>query len=362
MAIYVKNKYKVSKIFANVNGSKKEIKSVWANKDGIATKVFSKSNPIQPFWFTSGQFFYKSDDLKTFTQQKIGNVSYTFSSVRCVPKDKLVIFLNKQAYYTTDGINFTSFDDTTSIIKNTPSVVIYANGMFLAYESTNIYTSTNGNEWVLAGTLPESFVEVIYANNKFVARLGDYLYQSDDGINFNKINLVYSGNSLYTVLNLTNCSTRYITYENGMFFCPVNRNTRIDAYYRCGISYSINGVDWNVLLIGGNNLRDNSKQYDASPVCYYDGKYYCLIYCGYEKKWKLYISTDGITWDRHPSTSSDGFSINNSGTNGVCQLIHTNDKFVANFYGYLYTSTDCINWTYLTSNSYRGSLEYFPGD
>lgn len=40
MAIYVKGNNKVTDIFANVNGSKKRIKSVWVNKNGIVTRVF----------------------------------------------------------------------------------------------------------------------------------------------------------------------------------------------------------------------------------------------------------------------------------------------------------------------------------
>lgn len=43
MAIYVNDTNKVVDIFVKVNNKKRKIKSAWANKDGVATKVFLKS-------------------------------------------------------------------------------------------------------------------------------------------------------------------------------------------------------------------------------------------------------------------------------------------------------------------------------
>lgn len=40
MAIYIEGNRKIKSIFANVNGTKKSISSVWLNKDGIPKKVF----------------------------------------------------------------------------------------------------------------------------------------------------------------------------------------------------------------------------------------------------------------------------------------------------------------------------------
>lgn len=53
MAIYIEGNKKIKKIFANVNGEKKSISSVWVNKDGVPTKVFQLDrgtvDPVDPY-------------------------------------------------------------------------------------------------------------------------------------------------------------------------------------------------------------------------------------------------------------------------------------------------------------------------
>lgn len=43
MAIYIDNQHRIKDIFINVNGQKKRIESMWGDKNGVPTKVFSRN-------------------------------------------------------------------------------------------------------------------------------------------------------------------------------------------------------------------------------------------------------------------------------------------------------------------------------
>ncbi len=56
MSMFIQDNHKVNQIFINPYGEKKKVSSVWVNKDGIPTKVFSNTKSISDITWQNGTY------------------------------------------------------------------------------------------------------------------------------------------------------------------------------------------------------------------------------------------------------------------------------------------------------------------
>ena len=200
MAIYVNKNKKIKNIFVNVNGEKKSVSSVWVNKAGTPTKVFSKDNS-------------KNDLYEVAPADAISNWNYTLDD------DNSIIILNYYKGYETDVIVYANYkiDGKTykTQIASNPSSATRSAYMFNGY-------SQRGCQNIKSIKFSDSIdtSNVTRMNNMFYSC---YLLASLDISNFNTSNVtdmcdMFNGCSSLTQHDLSNFDTSNVTDMTQMFY------------------------------------------------------------------------------------------------------------------------------------------------
>lgn len=212
------------------------------------------------------------------------------------------------AYYSVDGINWTSSDST---ISNNLKAIIYENNMFITVgESGATYYSLDGIDWYAGRTCGSNMLNnITYGNNIYVI-VGDkgVTYHSTDGINWSEGGTCDS-NDLSSVI-----------YANNIFVATSDE----------GVTYhSTDGINWSkggTCFVSGGILHDVTYVNDT----------FIAVGSVNNGVGDIFYSADGINWT---------VGNNVSGNKGIYNIIHDGNMFIAVGNKAIYCSTDGINWT-----------------
>jgi hypothetical protein len=222
--------------------------------------------------------------------------------------------------YSEDGITWTQ---TSLPIAPESSGIVFGDNKFIQVSRFSSSVSSNGLDWQLGGSLPNSlyYTEVAFGNGTFVTiPTSDFatlaLYSSDGGASWNSSPLPISPN-------------------NGIAF---GDNKFVVVAGGGSSAYSADGITWTVSQMPSSS--------NWKSIAYGDGKF--VVAGGFNSAAAAY-STDGISWiSTGMPYASDWDSI-----------AYGNGKFVAvSYLGGLAYSDDGINWSaanYLDSPSSRWS-------
>lgn len=319
--IGVKN---IKSIFANIGGEKKEIISAWANKDGVATKVFGKNAGGAIYVFArhntySGENpFCYSYDLKTFNYCNIADTGNAYNIT--FVNDRFFAQTTNGLYYSFDGINFEQC--TLNKSASGALVMFYENGTYYGI-GAHSYTSTDGINFTYTTT--NYSLGAYYRVTKFKGR---YFLASSTG---NKQN-VYVSDDLSTWSELTAgsysvmCSYDSCAVSDDRIIFYQGNNSRIYAYYSDdGITFKRQSVD--------------TYKYAYSAI-YANNAYWIALRSSSSDC--LYKTSDGI---------SNLEQITASLSNVAPIFLEFNqNKFIGINYtkfNQVYTSNDFINWQYV---------------
>jgi hypothetical protein len=152
--------------------------------------------------------------------------------------------------------------------------VTFGNGIFVAVGGGNIYSSTNGSNWVLRVVrFGVSLSSVTFANGRFVVVGGDTIVTSTDGLTWSDAALPFS-----LPRNL-----RSVTFANGTFVAVGDgRNSN-------GIWRSADGTNWSPAA--------NAPMAELEDVAFGNGLFVAVGNDG-----AIHTSPDGTTWTARDST------------------------------------------------------------
>jgi prepilin-type N-terminal cleavage/methylation domain-containing protein len=303
-----------------------------------------------------------------------------------------------------DGVSWRANNGNVGVASGN---VTYGNGIFVAAGSDSIKTSTDAITWTTRTVISNSWQDVKFDNNQFVAvanpaytnaTLGTWVATSPNGIDWTTRNLAYdlpwqsvaAGNGKVVALanrgadNTVKISSdngdtwtqltgvpvgtwKKLVYGNGMFVAYGSTATN-------NVMYSSNGTNWTAITLGSGSGRD---------IAYLNNKF--MAY-GDDKVW---FSTDGINWtggnaisggsntnsfaygkgmyvnvySNSSATSSDGINWTRyNQTNSFSNVVFARNKFFATLGSDIYSSNDGITWTLAYNSSYSIKRLYFGGN
>lgn len=239
----------------------KKIKSIWVNKDGVATKVYGEKQALFVACDADGELWWSADGI-AWEQGNANNAGYIIRGVTYGNGLFVAVGEGGNVFYSEDGKVWTRNKVSDVYFYG----VTYGNGLFIAVgKSGYIYRSSDGISWTLGGITSggSDLRRVTYGNGLFVAVGGSSkIYYSTDG----KTWAAGSGSSV---------TIRGVTYGNGKFVAVGNQG----ATY-----YSTNGKTWTAGNVTGSNDT-------LVEVGYGNGKFITSGSGG-----AAYYSTDGKTW------------------------------------------------------------------
>ena len=218
---------------------------------------------------------------------------------------------NPKAAYSTDGIKWTSIENTKA--KGCASVS-YVNDRFIigGMQGDGSY-SFDGINWTAidmnVGT--HRVLDVVYADGKYVA-VGQYGYAaySTDGITWKPVAIgAFEEHTYYEHIYS-------VVFGNGRFVVGGGKGR---------VAYSTDGVNWT----SSNPISSVA----ITDIVYANGKFVAVA--GYS----CFYSTDGINWNETYSVSPDKNA-----------LVYANDKFVVVGNGCCLYSIDGIDWNVSTND------------
>jgi len=225
-----------------------------------------------------------------------------------------------------DGLNWTvrgdgpSLPPSGSLYNFQMFDVAFGNGRFVAvgydgYTRRNLYTSTNGIDWLSAtnGNV-DNFFSVAYGNGTFVA-------VGDGPVNHTSY-YPYTNGNIYTSINGTN----WIKRNDGsppddahILYDVVYGTDRFVAVDTSGYAYmSLTGTTWTRTAVGG-----------TSSISFANGKFIMPHTTG-----STYVSTDGLTWT----------VATNNADSSLGHIVYDHGLYAALSGTTLFTSTDATNW------------------
>jgi len=218
---------------------------------------------------------------------------------------------------------------------NLPAMVDLTCGgnQFVGVNYNNIYTTTDGYNWLNDGSYANYFHGVKYVNGQFVA-VGDSgsIYTSFDGTNWNNVSVV-STNSFYGV-----------AYGSGLYVAAGS-----------GVATSTDGVTW--------SLASSNLPAFITRIVYGKGLFVAAAYTGdyYYPNGEILTSTNGINWNVQLSAPSGAFTglAYSGGTFLAITAVYSAPD------GAMFKSSDGTNWAQITyelpdvdNNAF--SLYYYP--
>lgn len=291
-----------------------ELASQLGSPDGLFSRPFAPTSyndfawtPTRSLYVTVGNAgaVNTTTDLITWNTITVGTATWTSVTYG---SDKFVAGgRGGKLAYSSNGTDWTVIDAQ----DNTVDVVAvdYANNLyFYKDDSGQIYTSTNGTNWVQTGpsASPKS---------------------SNNYNNFN----YYGEISKYVLLGYDTVSTLPIVY------------TSTDA------------ANWTKSILTGATTVTGYGYFGYNGILYVNGKYYVA------DAGRVHSTTDFTTW----TTVTSGFAYptaNNNYLVSYSPIIHDGTKFLHASNTYLSTSTNGTTWTVQSSWNYRyaDGLVYFP--
>lgn len=229
MAVYIDGKKKANTIFANVNGEKKSISSVWINKDGIPAKVFQRNERANDIgWNYTLDNQNNTIILNYYTGSETNVIvrnSYTINGRKY--KTQIISNINKNGY---GKYMFNCTSETVTSIDNIKSIT-FESGL----DTSNI-TSMN---YMFAGCEQITTLDLSNLNTSNVVSMrgmfkgcGSALISSRinldnfDTSNVTDMNYMFS-NCGFEALDLSNFNTSNVTDMRGMFYNLNSENLNI---------------------------------------------------------------------------------------------------------------------------------------
>jgi hypothetical protein len=229
--------------------------------------------------------------------------------------------------------------------------LLYVDETFFAYDSNgNVAFSTDGTNWTITKTNMK-FSNVIYDNGKFIAFNSSEVGYSTDGIN-------------WTVTNLSRTGMRFdLVYGNGVYIAVGNN---------IGLDYSFDGITWNHVENPNGGIFVNSiaygagifvavdeyndsVRYSATPydlsswnTVYFQNNFFKIKYLNNQfialanknNSNKIGFSNDGINWTQ--------IDVQNNSL--IQDIIYVNGNYILLDYdGGITSSTNLVNWQYTTT-------------
>lgn len=189
----------------------------------------------------------------------------------------------KGIIYSSDGINWT----IASIYAEEVEDIVYGGDKFVAGGHKGYaYYSTDGINWTSVYT--SAYIDrMAYGNGVFVGISGlsnALVRYSIDGINWSSINSINVESDYSGTLTFSS-----IAYGDGKFICSVIASSSEGNTYM--IAYSYNGADWTVIEIDAAIVAHN--------IAYGDGMFVAVQHEGYA------YSNDGIVWSEICEIAND---------------------------------------------------------
>lgn len=242
-----------------------------------------------------------------------------------------------------------------------------------SYEHENKYYDEFGGLLTTTETRDEiEFIDneernIIY-NLLYVTRIGEVLYAitvnndiliSDDGINWSISSKSKEGNH-FIISHISYAGNKYFA-TSGHYVLDISSAKHDEEPIERSFYVSENGIDW-------TDYSKNSPDF-VDDIFWNGNNYLCYNYDWRENRMKVYNSLDGINWegddcnfiDSNINFSSDDISYGFekvSNVNGIFIMFITSYKDTAPYKGYIYSSTDGLNW----SLSYTGDKYYIFND
>lgn len=273
-----------------------------ASKIGLTADKIAKGTTILGI---TGTMMPGNPNGQTWTTVK--NISWgpNISTVDIIKDTWLYLHNNSLNYSIDEGASWTSVDLTISQLAVGDDIAV-------ACGSSGIYYSKDGIEWIKCtqSDLPTYFSNVVYGNNMWLGTYDNTVYCSSNGIDWTTTTLSNTCSSgPWLMKDYWYISTKY--YSGGQY-----------GSYTYYTYKSKDGKTW---------TRVNTNQTEIKIWCYGD-------------ELQMYKGTDGIYYSKFGTDY--GFSKSLSNSNISC-LYYANGKFLAgcSSNGYIYYSTDGINWT-----------------
>ena len=332
-------------IVAGVGGKVREVKEVYAGRNGKPELVWSRGISSKYIYVTGNNSYY-SNDLITWKAMKGEVLSWRENKGGVVAGEDAVI-------------NWSSGENTLKVSKMGTSWVtytddepirgvVYGKDIFLKINHTlnnadiKISTSTDGLNWSSKVTLTQSgdnrYIEpyLYYLNNEFViveGGDGNVLYTSGDGVKWDKrtnYNEHFSDNN-----GTCEFTPKILTYGKGIYAGHI--------YYKRGqytIAYcnSLTGK-WQAVKAGYFDLTT----YDENPSqsLYANGRFFIMIYRSSGNNFSCFESSDGTNFNEI------------DGLNGFQSVAFDGNRFIGiKFDGTIYTK----NAAYTGSWEQAGTL------
>lgn len=269
------------------------------------------------------------DDLFNLTKNEVQNgdsvyVNETHPSAWFVVDDNN-LFENKLYFDKLSHFSEKKYYGRVCYLNN-KFYVLAMNDIFSMSVNTTVLESNDGINWTKLNLDDTSITDICYGNGKYIITCGsvnkgtDRYYYSSDGITWIKSTLPIS--SLWQT----------VEYYSDKFFI-LSGSSETESYL-----YSTDGLNWTI-----NPLPDIGGTYDH--LCYGNNIY--IGYNGTNYTHKYAHSTDGINWTVH------SFIYELS----LVNICYGNDKFVALVKDSIYYSTNGLNWT-LSLNSTIDNLTF----
>lgn len=224
---------------------------------------------------------------------------------------------------------YSSFADFTTLVStngmtwsvssaNTPTMadLVGGGGKFVGVSQNNIYTTTDGYNWLNDRSFPNAFHGVNYANGQFTA-VGDdgSIFTSTDGTNWNDHSVATSG------------SFSGVAFGNGVYIAAGS-----------AVATSTDGVTW--------SLCSSNPPAVITRIVYGEGLFVAAAYVGsyYYPNGEILTSRDGTNWDVQfaaPSGSLTGLAYS-GGTFLTISAAYGSRS------GFIFKSSDGTNWTQIS--------------
>ena len=296
----------VNSIFANVNGEKKKILSVWVNKDGVPVKIFKVKTGLFIAVGVSGESYFSTDGNAWNSMS--GLPAQNFNAVTYGDRKFVAVGASGATAISTDYITWESSENAGTTALHG---VAYGDGIFVAVgqSGAGYYSEDGGKTWKASSGLSGNFRCIAYGNGVFIAGNtgGGLYYSTDGGKTWQQVSITYVG-GLYGAV-----------YADGKFVVVGNS----------GAAYSsTDGKKFTVLSgLPSQNFRG---------VAYGEGKFVAVGVSGI-----VAVSADltngGYLTDPWSSQTISAATFN--------EIVYGDDTFVIlGNEGENYISTDAVNW------------------
>lgn len=294
-------------LLTQIKGTVTDIDSKPSSSGSHIGEIREFDTPLETFtvdgetWLRNGNSATSSDalaktiDIGAWTEVTenlfSGNVSLASNGTRIVVVKSVYSTI---PFYSSD--NGLSWLACSGSFPNTPSKVVYGNGVFVMIgsggsgTSDRLATSNDGIAWTLRTSYNAVHNDIACGNGKFVVALqtgsAPHLLYSSNGITWATTSLA----------NATSATRVQFIEEKGLFIAIADNNEP---------HFSNDGVNWTA---GTGTAYVSTVQQRTSSIFYFDG----YIYTAYNNGGRVdfYRSQDGVSWVSYNEAFNIGSMIN----------------------------------------------------